>query len=67
VDWTCTKTATCDAGAVLGPPAAGEVLGALEADVERAFLGEHVPDGEPRGALDEACHLDVVMGPWLRT
>ena len=44
----------CDAGAELGPTATGEVLGALEVDVEGVFLGEHVPDGEPRGALDEA-------------
>ena len=40
--------------------------------MERAFLGEHVPDGEPRGALDEARHLDgpgrpavvVPVRPW---
>ena len=48
----------CDIGAELGPAAAGEVLGALEVDVEGAFLGEHIPDNEPRGALDEARHLD---------
>ena len=31
--------------------------------MERAFLGEHVLDGEPRGALDEARHLDGLGRP----